>query len=198
MGNPGILLLEGFLFALLFGGLSLLRRENLSARFAMEAVIVTVFFAGLAALTEIQIHPVLFLIIIYLITMRVRLLVDIANGLARSRKYASAESVYALAERMWPDQTGLLILHVNWATARLQSGDLEGAITAFRNILQKAGLGYLGVKYETAAHYNLGVAYSRKGMEPQAMQEFNAVLDTWPASEYARRASDALARASKK
>jgi outer membrane protein assembly factor BamD (BamD/ComL family) len=36
------------------------------------------------------------------------------------------------------------------------------------------------------------VAYRRKGLDAQATAEFNAVLDTWPVSEYARRAKAAL------
>jgi len=50
----------------------------------------------------------------------------------------------------------------------------------------------LGLRHEAAAHYNLGAAYRRKGLEAQAIREFNAVIDTWPASPYARRAEDAL------
>jgi outer membrane protein assembly factor BamD (BamD/ComL family) len=38
------------------------------------------------------------------------------------------------------------------------------------------------------------VAYRRKKMDAQATLEFNAVLDTWPVSEYARRAQAALDR----
>ena len=43
-------------------------------------------------------------------------------------------------------------------------------------------------------HYNLGIAFRRKGLESQAVKEFNTVLEIWPVSEYARAASNALAR----
>jgi len=64
--------------------------------------------------------------------------------------------------------------------------------------LQKAAQGYLGVKYESAAHYNLGVAYRRKRMEAQAVAEFNAVLETWPTSVYAHHARQALEQGRRK
>jgi outer membrane protein assembly factor BamD (BamD/ComL family) len=40
----------------------------------------------------------------------------------------------------------------------------------------------------------MGVAYLRKNMDARASIAFNAVVDTWPASEYARRAEVALER----
>jgi outer membrane protein assembly factor BamD (BamD/ComL family) len=47
-------------------------------------------------------------------------------------------------------------------------------------------------------YYNLGVAYRRKELESQATREFNAAIDTWPASEYARQAEIALSKKSAK
>ena len=70
-----LLLLEGFSFIVLFGVVSLLKREGLSRRFAIEGGIFTLVVSGLTALTGFQTHPVLFLILIYLFTMRVRFLV---------------------------------------------------------------------------------------------------------------------------
>ena len=192
MSLPVLLLLEGLLFIVLFGGLSWLRREGLSGRFAIEALILTLVASGLTALTGFPTHPVVFLIILYLVTMRARLLVDVGNILAQRGQYAQADRLYALAMRLWPDSSGRLIVQVNQGVSRLQQGTLDEAITIFKDVLQKAGQGYLGIKYEAAAHYNLGVAYRRKAMEAQATVEFNAVLDTWPVSEYARRARAAL------
>jgi tetratricopeptide (TPR) repeat protein len=189
---PVLLLLVGFAYIILFGGLALLRREGLSLRFAIEALVITGLFSGLAALTGISVHPVFFLLFLYLVTMRVRLLVDIGTFLARRGRFSQAERVYQLAARLWPDQTGSLVIQVNRGTAFLQSGKLDEAIAVLNSVLEKSGQGYLGVKYEVAAHYNLAVAYLRKNKEAQAIIEFNAVLDTWPASEYARRAAQAL------
>lgn len=189
---PVILLLEGFSFVVLFGVVSLLKREGLSRRFAIEAVIFTLVVSGLTALTGIQTHPILFLILIYLLTMRVRILVDLGNIFARRGQFELADKLYNLAERLWPDATNCLILRVNLGTSLLQQKKLDEAIAMFNEILEQAEHGYLGVKYEAATHYNMGVAYLRKNMDARASIAFNAVIDTWPASEYARRAEVAL------
>lgn len=194
MSLPVILLLEGLAYTVLFGGLSLLRREGLSAQFAIEATIITVIASGLTALSGFPTHPILFLIILYLITMRARLLVDVGNVLAQRGQLAHAGRLYTLATRLWPDKTSRLIVQVNQGAACLQQGALDEAIDILKGVLQQAGQGYLGVKHEAAAHYNLGVAYRRKKLDAQAIVEFNAVVDTWPASEYARRAEAALAQ----
>ena len=82
-----------------------------------------------------------------------------------------------------------MIVQINQGVLCLQRGFTDDAIRVFKHILEEGAQGHLGAKYESAAHYNLGEAYLRKDMEAQATVEFNAVLDTWPASEYARRAS---------
>jgi tetratricopeptide (TPR) repeat protein len=192
MDLPMLLLLEGLLYTALFGGLSLLRRERLSNQFAIEAVALTAVISGLTALTHFPTHPILFLCVVYLVTMRVRLLVDVGNAFAQRGRFTQADQLYTLAERLWPDRTNRLIVRVNQGASRLQQGALDDAIALFKDILQEADQGHLGVKYEAATHYNLGVAYRRKKMDAQATLEFNAVLDTWPVSEYARRAQAAL------
>lgn len=189
---PIILLLVGFSYIVLFGAVSLLRREGLSRRFAFEALIITLIVSGLTTLTGIQPHPVLFLILLYLLTMRVRLLVDLGNIFARRGQFEFADKLYNLAVSLWPDATNRLILRVNQGTSLLQQKKLDEAITIFNEVLEQAGQGYLGVKYEAAAHYNLGVAYLRKNMDARASIAFNDAIDTWPASEYARRAEVAL------
>jgi tetratricopeptide (TPR) repeat protein len=187
-----ILLIEGFSYIVLFGAVSLLRREGLSGRFAVEAIIITLIVSGLTALTSIQTHPVLFLILIYLLTMRVRVLVDLGNIFAKRGQFELADKLYNLADKLWPDATNRLILQVNQGTSLLQQKKLDEAIAIFNNILEQAGQGYLGVKYEAATHYNLGVAYLRKNMDAKASIAFNEVIDIWPASLYARRAEVAL------
>jgi tetratricopeptide (TPR) repeat protein len=192
MSLPVLLLVIGFAYVLVWGGLSLLRRERLSLRFALEAVAITLIFSGLAAWTGFQPHPVLVLLFIYLITMRARLLVDLANSFAQRKQFKRADTLYNIAKRLWPDPSGSLIIQLNQGVSFLQRSETDQAIAAFNAILQKAGEGNLGIKYEAATHYNLGVAYLRKNQNAQAVVEFNAVLDTWPASEYARRAVAAL------
>jgi tetratricopeptide (TPR) repeat protein len=192
MESPVPILLAGFIYVILFGGLSWLRREGLSVRFAVEAVLITLSVAGLGALSSVLIHPVLFLALLYLLTMRVRLLVDVGNLFAQRGQMTRADRLYTLATRLWPDASGRLIVQINEGVSLLQRGELDEAIGLLKEVLQKSTHGYLGVKQEAAAHYNLGVAYRRKQLEAQAIVEFNTVLETWPASEYARRAEAAL------
>lgn len=189
-----IILLVGLAYVVLFGGIALLRREGLSLRFALESAVVTGLTSGLVALTGLQVNPVIFLILLYILTMRVRILVDLGVMFARQGRTSVASRLHALAGRLWPDAASNLILKVNQATLLLQQAKLDESITMFTEILQQADNGYLGVKYEAASHFNLGVAYLRKNETAHATVEFNAVIDTWPASLYAHRAQQALDR----
>jgi len=187
-----ILLFVGILYILLFGGLSWFRREGLSSQFAIEAIILTLFAAGLSLTNLFPFHPILFFIILYLMTMRVRLLVDFANSFARQGRYGTADRWYRLAERLWPDRTNRLIVWVNQGVSRLQQNLFDEAIQQFRQVLEPGNQAHLGLKYEAAAHYNLGIANQRKGNNSQAIAEFNAAIDCWPLSIYAQRAQTAL------
>lgn len=189
-----VIIMVGFLFILVFGGLSLLRREGLSMRFALESLAITLVCAVIVWVGNFSIPPVFFLLLVYILTMRVRLMVDIANFFARRGNYATADRIYGWACRLWTDPANRLIVGVNQGALRLHQGALDESISIFRNILAQSERGFLGIRYESAAHYNLGVAYHRKGLESQAVAEFNHVLDIWPASEYARAASRALER----
>jgi tetratricopeptide (TPR) repeat protein len=192
MSQPVMILFVGFLYIVVFGGYSYLRREGLSVRFAVEALLITGAAALLAAVNLLPFHPVFFLLLLYLVTMRVRLLVDLGNYFAVRGQFGRAQGCYNLARRMQPDMTGRLIVQVNSATLCMQQGDLDKAVSMFKEVLGEASGGHLGVKYEAAAHYNLGVAYRRKGQESLAAREFNQAIEAWPASEYARRAMQAL------
>jgi tetratricopeptide (TPR) repeat protein len=186
--------LIGLLFIIVIGGMGLLRREGLSIRFAVESVCVTAIAVMLVVLTPLQIHPVLFLILLYLIALRVRILVDVANIFARQGRLSQASKVYELASSLGPDASGKLIIKVNQATLLLQKNQLDESISIFTEVLGQANQGSLGIKYEAAAHFNLAVAYLRKNNHAMATKEFNAVIDTWPASLYARRAQETLNR----
>jgi tetratricopeptide (TPR) repeat protein len=186
--------LIGLIYIVVFGAMTLLRREGLSIRFAVESVCITAIAYLLVVVTAVQIHPVVFLFVLYIITMRVRIVVDVANTFAGRGNYVQAEKIYNFASRMWPDQTGKLIIDVNHAILLLQKNQLDDSVALFTSVLSEANKGFLGVKYEAAVHYNLGVAYLRKNNPSMATVEFNAVLDTWPASLYARRAQQALER----
>ena len=186
--------LIGLLYILVFGMMAVFRREGLSIRFAVESVCITAIAVILVVLTPIQIHPVWFLLLLYLITLRVRILVDLANVFARRGNYLQAEKIYNFASHLWPDQSSDLIIKVNHAILLLQKNQLDKSISMFTDVLADTNKGYLGIKYESAAHFNLAVAYLRNNNNSMATVEFNAVLDTWPASLYARRAQEALER----
>ncbi len=193
MSLPIMLMLIGFSYVVFFGGYSWFRREGLSLRFAVESILITLLISGWAYFGQISVHPALFLFGLYLLTMRARLLTDVGNLFARRRQFDLAEKIYRAALRLYPDKTSFLIVQINRAAAFLQNGKTDAAIDLLKSVLDESD-GYLGVKYESAAYYNLGVAYERKEMDSQSVVAFNAVLDIFPTSEYARRAEAALKR----
>ncbi len=192
MSSPILFLMIGFAYILIWGGLSFLRQEGFSLRFVLEVILIALTFIGLVQLGGVQLHPVLFFIILYLLTMRARLLADLGNMFAKRGQFERADKLYNLASKLWPDATNRLILKINQGTSLLQQKKLDEAIAIFDTILEQAKQDDLSAKYEAATHYNLGVAYLRKNMDARASIAFNAVIDTWPASEYARRAEAAL------
>jgi len=198
MSLPLILLLEGLVYAVVFTGLAFVRQERPSMRLIVEALILTIGVSAATALSGYPTHPVLFLLVVYLLTMRVRLLVDIGNALARRGRYDQAETVYSLVDRLWPDVVGRVVLDLNRAAMLLQQEKTDEAVAALTSLLEKPRGADLGARHEAAAHYNLGVAYRRKQMEAPAIREFNSAVDAWPASPFARRAEEALAQGRRK
>ena len=193
-----LVVLTGLLFVLFFGLLSVLRREGISLRFTFEAIVLTAVVAAIVALTGVDLNPVFFVLLLYLITTRVRLFIDLGNFLARRRNHAAADRAYALAHRLWPDESGRLLVQLNQGVLALHCDRLDEAVTTFRRVLEASDSGYLGIKSQAAGHYNLGVAYQRQGLDAPAALEFNRVLDTWPVTEYARYARIALNRRKQK
>lgn len=197
--NPYLVLpLVACLFILLFGGLSLLRREGLSNQFAFEVLILTGIVLLVSWGTGAPLNPILFLILIYLVSMRSRLLVDLANFLLMRGNWEAAESLYRLALRLKPDMSTRLIVLINYGIMRLRQGNLEEAIAMLREVLAAKPLGRLGLKYEAACRYNLALAYRRSGEEAKAICEFNEVISLLPTSPYALGAKAALERGRKK
>ncbi len=194
LNSPFLLLFIGLLYIILMGALSILRREGLSIRFAVEGLLLIALIGGLAFATGYVMHPVLFLILLYLVTMRVRLMVDLGNTFASRGNLAAAERIYSLAQQLGPDPVSRVNVAINQGVVRLQKGEIDSAIMMFQEVLSASGKTSLGIKNEAACQYNLGVAYQRKGLEKEASRAFNAVLEVWPVSEYARRAAVALAR----
>jgi len=189
-----LLLLVACLYILVFGGLSFMRREGLSLQFAVEAIVVTALVLGVGWLANFPISPILLLILLYLITMRSRLLVDVANLLAERGKYKAAFSLYRLSLAWWPDAASRLIVLTNRGAAELFSGQVETAIQTLEGVLAIENRPRLGLKYESACRYNLGQAYAKKGDRAKAVQELNEVIDLMPGSRYAQAARATLKR----
>jgi tetratricopeptide (TPR) repeat protein len=186
-------LLVGLFYILVVGVLSLLRREGLSTQIALESLAVIAIALVVGWITGPGVSPILLFIVLYLVTMRARLLTDLANLVFKRWGYPSAERLYRLALRLRPDHTSQLIVRINWGTARLRSGDTEGAIAELKDVLASAAeRGGLGQKYEAACLFNLAVAYRKAGDDSKAILQFNKVIDEHPASVYGQAAEQAL------
>jgi len=193
--DPNLLNLAiGCLFILVFGGLGHLRREGLSVQFALEAVGVTAILVGGSGLLDAPIHPLLLLVLLYLITMRTRLIVDLANVLAGRGKYNLAFRLYKLGLAWWPDEASRLIVLSNMGAAHLRYGQVEEAIATLESVLEVEKRSRLGIKYEAASRYNLGYAYEKIGSDAQAVAQYNETVDLLPGSVYGKAADAALKR----
>jgi tetratricopeptide (TPR) repeat protein len=189
-----LLLLVSCLFILLFGGLGYLRREGLSIQFALEAIGVTILLVGGAWMIGVQLSPFVLLIVLYLVTMRSRLTVEVANMLAKRKQYDLAFKLYQLSLAWWPDAASKLIVLTNRGAAELYSGQIDSAIQTLEDVLRIDERPRLGLKYEAACHYNLGCAYDKKGEDAKASAQYNEAIDVLPGSLYANAAQAALKR----
>jgi tetratricopeptide (TPR) repeat protein len=194
MNESLILLLTGVLFMAVFSLLSFVRREGISRRFLFESSVVTVAFGLLGLFAGLDVHPVVFLAILYVCTMRVRLLVDLGSTLARRGNLKSADRAFSAASLLGPDPAGALLVRLNQGACALKRKRPADAIPLFQEVLEKAEAAHLGVKYRSACHYKLGLAYWRERMLPEAERQLEEAQDMWPASTYARRAETALGR----
>jgi hypothetical protein len=80
----------GLLYVLAFAGLSRLRRERFSLQFAAESLCVTYAVYAAVRWGRASLHPVYFLVLLYFLTMRVRLLVEAGNLLSGWERYRQA------------------------------------------------------------------------------------------------------------
>jgi len=189
--HPSLLiLLIGLLYLLGFGALSFMRRQGLSARFAIEGLIVTLAGAALAV-ASVPVPPVLVLIVVYLVTMRVRLLVDLGNWLTSRGRYVQALDLYQFALRLGPDAVSRQITLINRGVTRLRMQEPEDAYRALTEALADEQV-RPGAKYLAAGYYNLGLACRRTGREAEAIRHFNEAIDALPTSIYAHGARQAL------
>ena len=189
-----LLLLVASLFTLIFGLLGLIRREGLSIQFVLEAALLTAVLVGGSWLVGIQLSPFLFLAVLYLVTMRSRLIVDLANLLVQRGRQPLAFRLYDLGLAWWPDTASRLIVQANRGAAELHSGQVEQAIATLEQVLSGEEHPQLGLKYEAACRYNLGYAYEKVGQDRQAVAQYQETIELLPGSLYAKAAQAALKR----
>lgn len=189
--HPSLLiLLVGLLYVLGFGALSFMRRQGLSTRFAVEGLILTGIGAALTYVS-VPVNPVLFLVILYLVTMRVRLLVDLGNWFTSRKQHDRALALFRLALRLRPDAVSRQIVLINRGVTQLRMQEPEAACLTLEQVLADERL-RPGARYLAAGYYNLGLAYRRTGREAEAIRRFNEAIDALPNSIYAHAARQAL------
>ncbi len=186
-----VILVTGLVFILAFGGLSYIRGYGLSGQLAAEGLAVTVIFSLLAWAAGISLHPILFLIILYLVSMRARILVDAGNFFLNAGHIPTAVSLYNLALRLWPDHASKCIARINIGVAKIRSGALQEAIAILEEVLEKYKES-IGFRNEAACLFNLGLAYRRAGHKDKAVRCLKEALDLYPDSLYGRRARQLL------
>jgi tetratricopeptide (TPR) repeat protein len=187
-----VILLVGALFLAGFTGLTVARRQKPSARFLIEGGVITI--AGMAAvLAGVRLNPILFLVILYLLTMRVRLLVDLANFFTARRRFSASLALFRLALRLGPDEASRQIVLINRGVTQLRMGEAENAYFSLRAVLLDEEA-RLAARYLAAGYYNLGVASQRTGRKQEAAGHFRKAIDILPGSIYAYAAEQALKR----
>jgi tetratricopeptide (TPR) repeat protein len=192
-----LLVLVALLYTLVIGLLSTLRREGLSWQVAVEIVMAAAVLIGLSLAANRPMQPVLLVALLYLVTMRARLLVDLANLLARRGMVAPATRLYRLALGLKPDPISRLIAQLNQGVHMLKQNQITQAISQLQGLLPAFDT-LSSPKYEAAVRYNLAVAYQRHGEDAKAVIEFNQVIDLMPGSLYSVGAQKALDRGKRK
>jgi tetratricopeptide (TPR) repeat protein len=187
-----VLLFVLLLFVLLFGAASLLRREPLSGRWAVEVLLSGGVILVAARIAQAPPLPILFFVALYLLTMRARLLIDAGNLLASRGRLAFASRLYALALRLATSPPERLMVLANQSIALLQTGHMATGIAALEGVLSSPAC--LGAKLEAACRCNLGVAYIRQGQVGRGRALLHETVELAPTSAYASRALSALQR----
>ncbi len=187
------ILLVGALFLAGFTGLSVMRRQKPSLRFLVEGGILTAAAVALCFVAAPP-HPILFLAVLYLATMRVRLLVDLANLLAGRKRFRAAMRTLDFALRLAPDPASRQVALINRGVTQLRMGEPQAAYFTLQAVLLKESL-QTASRYQAAGFYNLGVACERTGRPQEAERSFRKAIEVLPGSIYALGADKALKRA---
>jgi tetratricopeptide (TPR) repeat protein len=182
-GDPRILVPAlGLGYVAVFGLMFWLRREGFQLRFTLEGLAITVLGTVMAFYGLIG--PILFLIVLYLLTMRARVLADAGNFLSNNGHFREALLMFHLGERAWPDQIGRFLLEVDKGVTLFRMGSIKKAIDALESALESSSV-EVPTKHLAACHYNLGIAYRKAGEEEASRKHFLTVLDMDPDSIYA-------------
>jgi tetratricopeptide (TPR) repeat protein len=189
------ILLVGSLYLAAFAGLAVFRHQRLSVRLLVEGGVLTAAAVALCFLTRPP-HPILFLAILYVLTMRVRLLVDAANLLANRGRFHAALRVLGFALRLGADPASRQIALINRGVTQLRMGDPQAAYFTLRGVLEEPSRP--AARYRAAGFYNLGVACERTGRTREAERSFRQAIEAMPSSIYALGADKALKRAAER
>ncbi len=183
------------LYTAVFAAMAALRREGLSVAFVVQSLVTTAVFSVVNLFAGGGLAPLAFLLALYLLTMRVRIVLDLGSLVASRGKLAAAERIYDAALQLLPSALERCIVAINRAVCRLQGGEAAAAAGLISGVIASDVFRTLGVKYQSAARFNLGVAYRKQGRGAEAAAEFQRVVELWPVSEYARRAAAVLKQA---
>jgi len=143
------------------------------------------------------VHPILFLVILYLMTMRVRLLVDLSNVLTGRKRFRPALALHGFALRLGPDAASRQIALISRGVTQLRMGDPQAAYFTLKGVLLDEPV-KLAVREQAAGYYNLGVACERTARPQEAERCFRQAIEAMPSSIYALGADKALKRAAAK
>lgn len=190
------ILLVGALYLAGFTGLSVLRRQKPVARLWIEGGILTGAAVALCLL-YVPPHPILFLVLLYLATMRVRLLVDLANLLTGRGRFRAGLAVLDFGLRLAPDPASRQIALINRGVTQLRMGEPQAAYFTLQAVMLKESL-KTAARYQAAGWYNLGVACERTGRAQEAERCFRTAIQVLPGSLYALGADKALKRAAER
>jgi tetratricopeptide (TPR) repeat protein len=187
-----MILIVGFSYAVLFGFLSRLKREGISLQFTLEAMVITLLVSGVGFITSSEINPILFLVFVYLVTMRSRLLTDVANLLSGRGRQRDAIAILQVALSLLPDKQTRLIVLTNMGVVQLLRKNPASAEAILSSVLDEAKEGGLGIRYDAACHYNLGIALRELGQEAKSVRHFREAAENFPGSAYGKAAQKAL------
>jgi len=193
-GDPRLLVPAlGLGYVAVFGLMFWVRREGFQVKFTIEGLVLTLIGTVLAFYGLIG--PILFLVVLYLVTMRTRVLADAGNYLSNNGHFREALLMFDLGEKTWPDAMGKFMLAIDKGVALFRMGAVKKAIETLEAALEQTSV-EVPAKHVAACHYNLAIAYQRAGKTEASRQHFLKVLDIDPDSIYAIGARTGLKKLS--